>query len=79
VDVPQLDSHQLAGLLLFLAAVLAGLVVPYFSARGVTALKRFVYQESSAGDELLVFDLLLFGMFGQWPSSSQTFMTTSTT
>ena len=34
-------------------------------ARGVTALKRFVYQESSAGDELLVFDLLLFGMFGQ--------------
>ncbi|MHB8816790.1 MAG: hypothetical protein ACYDAE_26485 [Steroidobacteraceae bacterium] len=63
--VPQLDAHQLVGVLLFIGALIASVVFPYWCARGVVAFKRFVYRRFSEGDLLLVFDLLLFATAGQ--------------
>jgi hypothetical protein len=65
VDANALDDHQLVGVVLFLGALFASVVVPYASVRAVRRFKRRVYDEESAADRLMVFDLLIAGVTGQ--------------
>jgi hypothetical protein len=60
-----LTDQQLLGIAAFLGAAVSSLLFPWASARGVTLLKRHVFQTESQADRLIVFDLLLAGVAAQ--------------